>query len=117
MYEIIGKMNISLISLYTLVHISYLRIFVCSYQVEISENRAKECRKDELHFKNGKRSSLVIDESLNELRQDDPKLINILKEKYLLPPSISPYNFSKPHVNIGGQVGQALYIEDIFVQV
>ena len=36
-----------------------------------------------------------IDESLNDLEQDDPKLIKVLKEKFLSPPSTEPYNFTK----------------------
>ena len=35
-----------------------------------------------------------IDESLNSLDQADPKLVEIIKERYLVPPSTLPYNFS-----------------------
>ena len=37
-------------------------------------------------------NEIIIDESLNELSQDDPRLIKILKEKYLVPPSKDDYN-------------------------
>ena len=54
----------------------------------------------------------VIDESLNNLEQDDPKLVQILKEKYLIPPSQEAYNFSKKaHLDLRGQFGQPLLIE------
>ena len=61
-----------------------------------------------------KLSSLYIDNSLNELRQDDPKLINILKERYMISPSKMPYNFSRANVDLGGQYGQAAYIAKTF---
>ncbi|TRY79517.1 hypothetical protein TCAL_09333 [Tigriopus californicus] len=37
--------------------------------------------------------NLAIDESLNELDQDDPKLIEIIRTKYLTPPSTKGYDF------------------------
>ena len=64
----------------------------------------------------GKLSSLNIDESLNGLRQDDPTLIQILKDKYLVPPSSLPYNFSDPDANLQGQFGQAKYVATTFFQ-
>ena len=60
----------------------------------------------------GKLSSLYIDETLNLLRQDNPKLINILKENYIIPPSSLPYNFSSSQPPTAGQFGQAKYIAD-----
>ena len=59
-------------------------------------------------------SSFDIDKSLNELRQDDPKLINILKDKYLIPPSNMPYNFSESNVDLKGQFGQPEYVVNTF---
>ena len=45
-----------------------------------------------------------IDESLNELEQDDPKLIEAIKEKYLVPPSKEPYNFTNnANVDMSGE--------------
>lgn len=35
-----------------------------------------------------------IDWSLNELQQDDIELVNIIRTKYLIPPSDLPYNFT-----------------------
>ena len=55
-------------------------------------------------------SSLKINESLNELRQDDPRLINILRDQYLIPPSTLPYNFSNNELDLKGQFGQANFV-------
>ena len=63
----------------------------------------------------GKLSSLNIDESLNALRQDDPKLIQLIRDHYLIPPSNLPYNFSNPDLpKLQGQFGQAKYVADTF---
>ena len=63
----------------------------------------------------GKLSSLNIDTSLNDLRQDDPRLIRFIREKYLIPPSSLPYNFSNPSLpKLHGQFGQAQYIAKTF---
>lgn len=56
-----------------------------------------------------------IDESLNNLEQDDPKLIEAIKTKYLIPPSKEMYNFTnKGNMNFGGQYGQPLIIDKMF---
>lgn len=44
----------------------------------------------------------VIDPALNELEQDNPRLIQIIKEKYLIPPSEEPYNFTSNTLDITG---------------
>ena len=63
----------------------------------------------------GKLTSLNIDESLNGLRQDDPKLIQLIRDHYLIPPSNLPYNFSNPDLpKLQGQFGQAKYVADTF---
>lgn len=56
---------------------------------------------------------LTIDWSLNELKQDDPKLIQIIKDKYLIPPSTEEYNFTVPvnELNYGGQYTQPTTID------
>ena len=67
-----------------------------------------------------KRTSLYIDEELQTLRQDDPKLIQIIKEKYLHPPSSMPYNLSNTRMRLDwmdGQFGQAKIVEDEFFKV
>ena len=64
-----------------------------------------------------KLSSFTINESLNNLRQDDPKLIKIIREKYLIRPSDLQYNFSSFNINISGEFGQAAYVEDTFFRV
>lgn len=46
------------------------------------------CSRDNCDIKR----EIIIDESLNQLSQDDPQLIKILKEKYLVPPSEEEYN-------------------------
>ena len=66
------------------------------------------------HLNPAKLSSLDIDESLNKLRQDDPKLINILKKHYIIPPSKIPYNFTRSKTDTDGQFGQAAYIANTF---
>ena len=50
------------------------------------------CTKDNCAIKDISRPDVIIDESLNELAQDDSRLIGILKERYLVPPSKEPYN-------------------------
>jgi hypothetical protein len=56
----------------------------------------------------------VIDWSLNDLRQDDPKLIQILKEKYLIGPNNKALNLTHPPSNkaLEGQFGQPLYLDE-----
>ena len=61
----------------------------------------------------------AFDESLLKLQQEDPKLIKIIKEKFLIPPKDkkSAYNFSVPleMLNIKGQEEQPIIInEQIF---
>ena len=60
------------------------------------------------------RSSLDIDDTLNEMRQDDPRLIEIIRNFYLIPPSKLPYNFSSPSPDLRGQINQAKDIYDNF---
>ena len=69
--------------------------------------------------KQTKRSSLYIDEELQSLRQDDPKLIHIIKNRYLHMPSSMPYNLSSENANIDtdGQYGQAKLVENEFFKV
>ena len=63
----------------------------------------------------GKLSCLNIDESLNALRQDDPKLIQLIRDHYLIPPSTLSYNFTNPNLpKLQGQFGQAKYVADTF---
>ena len=47
-----------------------------------------------------------IDPSLNELDQDDPRLIQILKDEYLIPPSEEPYNLKSP-LKLQGKLREA----------
>ena len=52
----------------------------------------------------------VIRESLNRLEQDDPLLVEAVRERYLVPPSKEPYNWGKGHrrsgLELAGQYGQ-----------
>ena len=59
-----------------------------------------------------KLSSTTINPSLNLLSQDDPRLIDIIKNRYLYPPSEDVYNLSATDPNLEGQFGQARYIAD-----
>ena len=59
-----------------------------------------------------------IDLSLNELEQDDPKLIEVLRERYLVPPAGRdlPYNWSKPTVTLKGGKTVCLVVRGSFDQ-
>jgi predicted Fe-S protein YdhL (DUF1289 family) len=56
----------------------------------------------------------IIDWSLNELNQEDPKLIKILQEKYLIRPSKKQLNLTRPASNrsLKGQYGQPLLLDE-----
>ena len=59
----------------------------------------------------------IIDPMLNDLDQEDPKLIELIKEKYLIkPPSEKPYNFNSSNPNLNGQYGQPVLIEKMLKQ-
>ena len=65
------------------------------------------------------KASFVTRPNLNCLKQDDDKLIKVIKENYLKPPSKSagnPYNFSVPlkDLNYFSDAGQADDIDDLF---
>ena len=65
------------------------------------------------------KSSLVTRPALNCLKQKDEKLIKVIKEDYLKPPSKTagnPYNFSVPikDLNYFSDAGQAEDIDDLF---
>ena len=64
-----------------------------------------------------KRSSRDIDTSLDELPQDDPRLIEIIKNHYLHPPSRLEYNFSRQQPDLNGQFSQPTYIAKNFFAV
>jgi hypothetical protein len=55
-----------------------------------------------------------IDWSLNDLSQDDPKLIQILKEKYLIQPNKKPLNLTNPPSSnkLKGQYGQPIFLDE-----
>jgi len=57
-----------------------------------------------------------IDWSLNELSQDDPKLIQILKEKYLIQPNKKLLNLalSPSSNNLKGQYGQPMFLDETY---
>lgn len=56
----------------------------------------------------------IVDLSLNQLEQHDPKLIKAIQIKYLIPPSKEKYNFSQPQIRLKGQFGQPLVIDSMF---
>ena len=47
--------------------------------------------------------------------QDDPYLINVLKESHIRQPSDQPYNFSVPETEVAtaGQYGQPWYLDSV----
>ena len=97
------------------VNLRKLLIIYCLANISTSDGVEEDINtntKDD--SKNRKLSSLDIDYSLNDLRQDDPKLIKILKDRYLIPPSNMPYNFSSPSVELDGQFGQPSYVSKTF---
>ena len=60
-----------------------------------------------------------IDESLNHLEQDDPLLVEAVRERHLIAPSTEPYNWGKygqaPHERkLSGQFNQAKFVEGMF---
>ena len=74
---------------------------------------------------NQKRSSLCIDKSLQNLRQDNTNLIETIRKNYIYPPSELDYNltYSTSPYNViddkllGGQYGEASNIEKKLLEV
>ena len=74
---------------------------------------------------NQKRSSLCIDKSLQNLRQDNTNLIETIRKNYIYPPSELDYNltYSTTPYNViddkllGGQYGEASNIEKKLLEV
>ena len=71
---------------------------------------------------NHKLSSLCIDENLQYLKQDNPDLIQLIRENYIYPPSTLPYNFSMEYKSyddelLAGQFHQASFIERKYFEV
>jgi len=93
------------------------REYMCSNKFEEAQHDSVKKSKYFVDSQVGKHSSQMIDETLNLLHQDDPMLISILKEKYLIPPSDLPYNFSKTTPDLDGQYGQPRYIINKFYSV
>ena len=56
----------------------------------------------------------TIDLSLNNLDQDDPRLIKILRDKYLIKPSIKALNLNNPMSSntLNGQFGQPFELDE-----
>ena len=75
-------------------------LFVCLILCRASA-QSKEAESDDLN--SGSECSIIdenieieeIDWSLNELSQDDPILIQILREKYLIRPNNKPLNLTR----------------------
>ena len=74
---------------------------------------------------NQKRSSLCIDKSVQNLRQDNTNLIETIRKNYIYPPSELDYNltYSTTQYNViddkllGGQYGEASNIEKKLLEV
>ena len=77
--------------------------YICLYDYWEAQNISPEKPKDAAGSKTGKCSSILVDETLNLLHQDDPLLIDILRKEYLMPPSDFPYHFSSTNSNVDGQ--------------
>ena len=45
--------------------------------------------------------------------QDDPRLIKLIRDYYIRPPSDLPYSLKKPHLTHFSQFRQSLYIDDL----
>jgi hypothetical protein len=55
----------------------------------------------------------IIDWSLNQLEQDDPKLVQILQENYLVKASVKPINLTNPasSITLSGQYKQPILLD------
>jgi hypothetical protein len=93
-------------------------VFLCFYSTVHSEpqkeksdilNSDKDCS-----ISNDNIETEEIDWSLNDLSQDDPKLIQILKQKYLVRPNKKPLNLTHPvsSKTLKGQYGQPMLIDE-----
>jgi hypothetical protein len=92
-------------------------IFLCFHASVYSEekdcddqlNNEKECL-----ISNENIETEDIDWSLNDLNQDDPKLIQILKDKYLIGPNNKTLNLAHPVSSrtLKGQYGQPMLIDE-----
>jgi len=58
----------------------------------------------------------ILDYSLNDLDQADPKLIEVLRQKYLIKPNGKPLNLSVPISSnlLKGQYGQSFFLEESY---
>ena len=60
------------------------------------------------------KSLQFIDESLSDLQQDDPVLIEAVKKLLIQPPDASvPYNFTVPYPELQGQFGQVIDLREL----
>ena len=99
------SVNLSLREMYFLFP---MVIIVCSANPNL---KTSHLFNSEINSENQKYlSSLNIDESLNQLQQDDSRLISVLKEQYLIPPSTLPYNFTNNKLDLKGEFGQANFV-------
>ena len=74
---------------------------------EQDDNTAQECSiKDQVLEED-------IDWALNDLSQDDPELVRIVKERYLIKPSKKPINLTKPATakTLQGQFQQPILLD------
>ena len=85
-----------------------LATLVCLITVILGEKDQGSCEVKE-NCIGKKLSCLDIDPRLNEMDQEDPELIKIIKEKYLISPPENPGDLSLPKdedINMEGQFGQ-----------
>ncbi len=98
---------------------SVASVLICCYSTVHSEQQKEKCDllnsdKDCSISNDNNIETEEIDWSLNDLSQDDPKLIQILKEKYLVRPNNKPLNLTHPvsSKTLKGQYGQPMLIDE-----
>ncbi|TRY79387.1 hypothetical protein TCAL_16065 [Tigriopus californicus] len=89
-------------------------VFIMVIVIIISVITPDPCLSDDLDCL-APRDLSNVNESLNHLEQDDPKLVEAIRTKYLLAPSVEKYNFTnQEHLKFRGQHGQPLVIDQMF---
>ena len=86
----------------------FILVPVTSNKVIKSENSDNVCT-----IKN-KISADHIDITLNDLSQDDPFLVKLIRERYLIEPSKKAINLTKPASTetLKGQFGQPIFLDE-----
>jgi hypothetical protein len=91
-------------------------LFFCFICIESKKaNNQKTIKNEECTIKN-KIAADHIDMSLNDLSQDDPILVNLIRERYLIEPSKKAINLTKPASTetLKGQFGQPIFLDESY---